>query len=171
MQHFCFPACREKGSQQWTPKVNDIKGCMTLGHSNETSCSLWNLLSIAKFPLFKKPDAKFPFSACNMLVCPRQRRAAATARPPVHCPLILLGPQSRGSRRDGGFKVHTISFCEIGFHFINKSHAGFLFSCKQKQAQGKGQPIFEPKSAWWQGMHRWLFKLDQLESTKPIFTK
>ena len=39
MQDFPFPACREKGTPQWTPKVNDTKGCMTLGHSNWTICS------------------------------------------------------------------------------------------------------------------------------------
>ena len=34
MQHFPFPACRERGALQWAPKVNDTKGCMTPGHSN-----------------------------------------------------------------------------------------------------------------------------------------
>ena len=39
MQHFPFPACREKDSPQWTPKVSDTKWCMTLSHSNWTICS------------------------------------------------------------------------------------------------------------------------------------
>ena len=34
MQHFPFPASREKGTLQWTPKVDDTKGCMTQGHPN-----------------------------------------------------------------------------------------------------------------------------------------
>ena len=44
MQHFPFPACRGKGTPQWTPKVSDTKGCMTLGHS---SWSIWSLQNLS----------------------------------------------------------------------------------------------------------------------------
>ena len=39
-----FSCIREKGTPQWTLNVHDIKkGCMTLGHSNWTIWSPWNL--------------------------------------------------------------------------------------------------------------------------------
>ena len=56
------PVCREKGTPQWTPKFNDIKGCMTLRHSNWTICSTLNIKSQNEFPLFNSPHAAFPFS-------------------------------------------------------------------------------------------------------------
>ena len=33
MQHIPFPACKEIGTPEWTPKGNGTKGYMNLGHS------------------------------------------------------------------------------------------------------------------------------------------
>ena len=59
---FPFPASREKGNPQWTPKVSDTKGCMTLGYSNWPICSQQNLFLKPQFHLINKPHAAFPFS-------------------------------------------------------------------------------------------------------------
>ena len=81
-------------------KVNDTKGCMTLGHSNWTICS----------------------------------------------------PQNQ--------------FFKCKFHFINKPHEAFPFSCMQR----KGHPTMDLKSDRHQGVFDpGAFKLDHLQSTKPIF--
>ena len=56
----------------------------------------------------------------------------------------------------------------MNFHFINQPHAAFPFSWMQ----GKGQPTVDPKSGWQQGVYDLgPFKLDQLQSKKPIFAK
>ena len=54
MQHFPFPACREKGTLKATSKVNDTKECMTLGHSNRIICSPQNLFLQYEFPLYSQ---------------------------------------------------------------------------------------------------------------------
>ena len=56
----------------------------------------------------------------------------------------------------------------MDFHLIKKPHAAFHFSCMQR----KGQPIVETKSEWHQGVcDPGAFKLDHLQSMKPIFAK
>ena len=36
MQNFPFPAYREKGNPQWTPKESEMKGCKILGIQTES---------------------------------------------------------------------------------------------------------------------------------------
>ena len=52
MQHFPFPACKEKDTLLLTPKVNDTKGYITLGHSNCIICC-------AQTQLFTKPSTVY----------------------------------------------------------------------------------------------------------------
>ena len=62
MQHFPFPACREKGIPQCTPKLIDFKGCMTLGNSIWTMWGLPNFFLDNIFPFYNKSHTAFPFS-------------------------------------------------------------------------------------------------------------
>ena len=56
----------------------------------------------------------------------------------------------------------------LNFHFINKPHAAFPFSCMQR----KGHPTLYPKSGLHQGLYDpGTFKLDDLESIKTVFAK
>ena len=52
MQYFPFLVCREKGTQYWTPKVNESQGCFTLGYSIWTIWRPKNLFLENKFPLY-----------------------------------------------------------------------------------------------------------------------
>ena len=52
MQNFPFPAYSEMGTPHCTPKVDESKGYMTLGHSNWTICSPGNLFLQNEFPLY-----------------------------------------------------------------------------------------------------------------------
>ena len=65
MQHFPFPASSEMSTAEWTPKVNESKGCMTLGHSNWDIWNPQNLFLANSFWLFDKPHAPFPFSCIH----------------------------------------------------------------------------------------------------------
>ena len=61
VQQFPFPACREKGTPEWIPKVNDSKG-----HSDWTIWGPKNLSLKDKFLLYQQPTcryATFPFLA------------------------------------------------------------------------------------------------------------
>ena len=62
--HAAFPfSCTQwKGSPQLTSKVNETKGCMTMGHSNWTICSPWTQFLQYEFHFINRPHAAFPFS-------------------------------------------------------------------------------------------------------------
>ena len=74
MQHFPFPACREKGTPQRTPKEIGIKGDMTLWHSNWTICSQQNLFYAGKIPLCQQ-------ATCSISLSCMQRKGHPTADP------------------------------------------------------------------------------------------
>ena len=68
----------------------------------------------------------------------------------------------------GPFAVHETYFCKMDFHFINRPDAAFPLSC----ITVKWTPHNVPNSEWHQGVYDpGAFKLDHLQSTKPIFAK
>ena len=114
----------------------------------------------ANFHCINKPHWAFPFSC-------RHRKGHATVDPES-------GPHKwmtqRGARpwgiQVGPFGVNQTYFCNINFHFIHKPHAAFPFSCMQR----KGQASMDLESGWQRGVQDpGAFKLNHLESTKPIF--
>ena len=80
---------------------------------------------------------------------------------------IVLKAWSWGIRF-GPFAVHGTYFCKIDFHFINKPHGAFPFSCIQRI----GLLMMGPKSGWHKGVYDPVaIKSDHLQSTKPIPVK
>ena len=68
----------------------------------------------------------------------------------------------------GSFAVHETYFCKMDVHFINRPDAALPFSCIKR----KGHSTVDPKSEWHQGVYDpGAFKLDHLQSMKPIFAK
>ena len=132
MQHFPFPASREKATPQWTPKVDETKGCMTLGHSNWTIWSPRNLFLQTEFPLYYKA------------ICSISLFLHAGERDTPHWTqkwMTLRGVWPWGIQI-GPYGVQKTYFCKVNFHFINRPHAAFPFSCIQR----KGHPSVETKS-------------------------
>ena len=66
---FLFSCMQGNGhSKIWIPKVTDIKGCTTLGHSNWTSWSTQNLFLQNRFPLIEQATCSlqhFNFRTCR----------------------------------------------------------------------------------------------------------
>ena len=138
MQCFPFPASRGKGTPWWTPKVDDTKGYMTPGHSNWTICSLWNLFLQNGFPLYSQ-------ATCSSSLFLHQVKWAPLSKPQKWMTprgVWLWDIQIRS------FAVYETYFCKMNFHFLNKPHAAFPFSCMQR----KGHPTVNPKSEWHQGV-------------------
>ena len=156
---FPFSWIQWKGTPQWTPKVSDTKGCMTLGHSNWTICSPRNLFLQNGFPLSCQATCSISLSLHVV------KWAILNASQKWMTP-VPRGEWPRGIQI-GPFAVHKTYFCKMDFHFF-RSHAAFPFSCIQRN----GAPTVDPKIEWHEGVYDpGEFKLDHLQSTKPKFLK
>ena len=123
MQHSPFPACTEREALNWTPKVNETKGHMTLGHSSWTLWSPLDLFLDGEFPLH--------WQATWSMSLFQHAEKKWMKRRGIWPWFIQVGP----------FRVHKIYFWIVNFHFIIKPHAAFPFSCMQR----KGSLNWTPK--------------------------
>ena len=131
--YFCFPIslflhAEKRDTLYWTPKVNGTKWCswgIQIGPFRVHK----TYLSYMNFHFINRPHAAFSFSCM-------QRNGYPTLDPKVNetkgC--ITLGHQV------GPFWLHKTYFCKTNFHFINKPHAAFPFSCMQRTGNWTGYP-------------------------------
>ena len=128
MQHFPFPACREMVSQHWTPRWMRVMGpgAFKFDHLESTKPILEKKIST----LFMCQMQHFPFPAC---------REKGTPKYGSHKWLTPKGVWPWGTQI-GPFAVHKTYFCKMNFHFINRPHAAFPFSC----IQWNGHPTMYP---------------------------
>ena len=136
-----FPACRVKGTPQLTPKVNDKKGCMTLGHSNLTNCSPQNLFFKNRFHGFHI----FQFDYVRVMHPLHHSLLECTAG----CPFLCM--QKKGNAACGWIKIE-IHFSISGLMDCKWSNLnapgsytpwcysllGSLVGCPFHSMQGKG---------------------------------
>ena len=109
------------------------------------------------FHFINWPHAAFPFPAYSEMDTPQCTTKENNTKGYMTL-AVRIGP----------FAVNRTYFSKVNFHFINWPHAASPFSC----IQWKGHPRIDPKSEWDQGMYDLgAFKLDHVQSTKPIFAK
>ena len=128
---------------------------------------IWNIFYIFKFRIERRPGLMMNENDAN-----RDWHSNAAFSFEKRVP--FSGLQKRMAPRCvwpwgiqiGFFAVQETHFCIMDFHFINRPHAAFPFSCIQR----KGHPSVDHKSDWHQGVYDpGAFKLDHLLSKKPIF--
>ena len=117
MQHFPFPAFREKGTSQWPQNewsqvVHDLDNQICSVEVN------WIPMLQINFHIFDKPHAAFPFSCI-------QKKGHLNSGHKIN---DVRGCMSLDNQI-GSYAIHISYFWKINFHFFNKPHAGFPFFC------------------------------------------